>query len=135
MKYIKILLCVILLSINIGAFSQVFNFRTTMFSINEYNNYTQEWNGWSIWEYSNLLLVIDLDTDIITIYSPVIQIYKIYEFTKTFIDSDGDTHIIYRFIDQDGDYGTLKLLQRLSGSSEVYIEFSNIAWCYKVSRL
>nr|DAT77743.1 MAG TPA: hypothetical protein [Caudoviricetes sp.] len=134
-KILKRLVLLLLLFIGVSASAQVIKFRTVAYAENKYNYYTQKWSGWSNWEKSNMLLTIDLQNDLIAVYSPVTQIYKIYKAEESYYDSDGDFNLPFKFIDQDGDRGTLRLLQRASGSSEVYIEFLNIRWCYKVLRL
>lgn len=131
----KRLALLLLVFISLSASAQVAKFRTVAYAENRYNYYTQKWSGWSDWEKSNMLLTIDLGKDLITVYSPVTQIYRIYKAGDSYYDSDGDLNLPFKFIDQDGDRGTLRLLQRASGSSEVYIEFLNIRWCYKVLRL
>lgn len=134
-KMIKGVLMLVLLFVCTAINAQVLQFKTTSYAENRYNYTTQKWSGWSRWEPSNMLLTIDLNSDIITVYSPKTQIYVIYKAEASYTDSDGDLHVPFKFIDQDGDRGTIKLLQRKSGSSEVYIEFSNIRWCYQVIRL
>lgn len=134
-KMIKGVLMLVLLFVCTAINAQVLQFKTTSYAENRYNYATQKWSGWSRWEPSNMLLTIDLNSDIITVYSPKTQIYVIYKAEASYTDSDGDLHVPFKFIDQDGDRGTIKLLQRKSGSSEVYIEFSNIRWCYQVIRL
>lgn len=134
-KKLRSVLLIILLLISIASYSQSLSYRTTAFTCNIYNSSTLRWSGWNEWESSDMLLVIDIDTDIVTIYSPVIQVYRIYKFEKNYYDSDGDLNMVFRFIDQDNDLGILRLMQRVSGESEVYIEFSNVRWCYRVLRL
>lgn len=131
----KRFLCLLLIFVGISASAQIWKFRTTKFATNSYNYYTERWSGWSDWEDSNMLLTINLNTDIVKVYSPTTQIYKVYDFSGKYVDSDGDLNIVYKFIDQDGDRGTLKLLQRTSGASEIYIEFADIRWCYRVVRI
>lgn len=108
--------------------AQVVNFRTTAFA-------TKQSSTWSSWKNSDMLVTIDFNSDVVTIYSPNIQIYKIYSSVSSYYDKDGDYNMNFKFIDQDGDRGTMTLLQRKSGSSEIYIRFSNVQWCYKVLRL
>lgn len=129
------LFILIFLLMGISSYSQTLHYRTVAFSTNSYNTYTSSWSGWSEWEESDMLLTMDLDTDIVTIYSPITQVYYLQKFVTSFYDSDGDFHIIIKFIDQDKDIGTLRLLQRKSGESEVYIEFGNIKFCYRVVTL
>lgn len=125
----KKFIILLLLFVSIPTFGQVLTYNTTA--------YASKVNGqsWSAWQSSDMRLVIDMNNDIVTIYSPHIQIYSIYQNVSNYYDSDGDCNMVFRFRDQDGDYGTLRLLQRLNGASEVYIEFSNIRWCYRVIRI
>ena len=134
-QIIKKLVLLVLLFVSMTTSAQVIKFRTVAYAENKYNYYTQKWSGWSDWEKSNMLLTIDLQNDLVTIYSPVTQVYRIYRAEESYYDSDGDFNMPFRFIDQDGDNGVLKLLQRVSGSSEIYIEFLNVRWCYKVIKL
>lgn len=134
-QIIKKLVLLVLLFVSMTTSAQVIKFRTVAYAENKYNYYTQKWSGWSDWEKSNMLLTFDLKNDCITVYSPVTQIYRIYKAEESYYDSDGDFNMPFRFIDQDGDNGVLKLLQRVSGSSEIYIEFLNVRWCYKVIKL
>lgn len=134
-QFFKKLIVLLLLFVSISASAQVIKFRTVAYAENKYSYYTQKWSGWSDWEKSDMLLTIDIQNDVVTVYSPVTQIYKVYKSEKSYYDSDGDLNLLFKFIDQDGDRGTLRLLQRTSGSSEIYIEFLNIRWCYKVTRL
>ena len=137
-KFIKrfivgVILFLGLFSITQESFCQVIRFNTTSFSSREKTSYG--WTGWKKKSNSDMLLTIDLDSDLVTIYSPRIQVYKITGYDGTWTDSDGDSTMQYRFVDQDGDRGTLRLVQRRSGVSEVYIDFSNIMWVYSVIRL
>lgn len=134
-QIIKKLVLLVLLFVSMTTSAQVIKFRTVAYAENKYNYYTQKWSGWSDWEKSNMLLTFDLKNDRIIVYSPVTQIYRIYKAEESYYDSDGNFNMPFRFIDQDGDNGVLKLLQRVSGSSEIYIEFLNVRWCYKVIKL
>lgn len=127
-------LCLILfLLIGFTASAQVVNFRTTAYAQKTKTYGT--WSSWSDWQSSNMLITVDLNNDIVTVYSPKTQIYAVYESVSNYYDSDGDYNMVFRFIDQDYDYGIMRLLQRTSGHSEIYIEFSNIIWVYRVRRL
>lgn len=127
-------LCLILfLLIGFTTSAQVVNFRTTAYAQKTKTYGT--WSSWSDWQSSNMLITVDLNNDIVTVYSPKTQIYAVYESVSNYYDSDGDYNMVFRFIDQDYDYGIMRLLQRTSGHSEIYIEFSNMMWVYRVRRL
>lgn len=110
------------------ASAQIQQFRTQAFT------YKQENYEWADWESSDILVEFDFDTDIVAIYSPVPQYYKIISQPSSGYDSDGEGYITFSFIDQDGDRGTMKLMVRKDGRSEIYIIFSNVTWCYTVRR-
>ena len=132
---IKVMLIIVLLFTSQTVFSQIINYKTVAFSINQYDELYHKWTGWSSWEKSNMLLTINFDTSVVTVYSPVTQIYSIYKSEGNYYDSDNDYHMVFKFIDQDNDRGTMRLLQRHSGESEIYIEFADIKWCYTVLKL
>lgn len=115
--------------------AQVIKFRTIRFSYHYYDNRTMSWHDWADWQNSNMILTINLDNDVVTIYSPVTQRYQITESQDTYYDSDGDLNIVFKFIDQDNDIGLFRILQRTSGVSEVYIQFNDVEWCYRVLRI
>lgn len=129
----KILLALLFSIISLTTFSQVINFETTSYTYKTYNGYS--WSKWAPYQSSSMLLTMDLDRDLIIIYSPKTQIYKILDYSGAYTDNDGDATLKFRFIDGDGDYGTMRLMQRRSGKSEVYIQFANVIWVYSVRRL
>ena len=130
-KFLVTLTFVVLAVISVSA--QTIRFKTTSYTSKEYTAYG--WTNWRPYQSSDMLVTMNLDTDIVTIYSPRKQIYKIISYEGEYIDNDGEPVLLYRFIDQDGDMGTMKLMQRRSGKSELYIQFSNIIWVYSVIRL
>lgn len=129
----KIISILILGLITFTASSQVLSFRTTSYTSKTKNYYG--WTDWSPTQSSNMILTINLDSDVIKIYSPTTQIYCITSYDGSYVDNDGDVVIRFSFIDQDGDYGHMRLMQRTSGKSEIYIDFSNIIWVYSVVRI
>lgn len=129
----RILLAMLLCIVSLTSFSQVIKFETTSYTYKEYTSYG--WTKWAPYEHSSMLLTMDIDRDLVIIHSPRTQIYKIVDYSGTYTDRDGDSAMEFKFIDQDGDRGTMRLMQRRSGKSEVYIQFANIIWCYSVKRL
>lgn len=104
-------------------------YRTTAFaqaSVN-YGIYT-----WGNWENSNMRMCIDWDRGFIAIYSPTMQKYAITKYISKWTDSDGAEQTKFQAIDADGDVCTIRFRIPLSGKSQLYINFSNIAWVYNV---
>lgn len=129
----RIILAIIIGLTTLACSAETLSFRTTSYTCTTKKSYG--WSDWSPTEPSNMLLTIDLSNDIIKINSPKRQIYNIMSYEGTHIDSDGESNIEFRFIDQDGDHGAMLLMVRNDGRSEVYIIFRNMAWVYTVVRL
>lgn len=123
-------LIILLLFITVPLYSQTYKFRTIYFSMNVMNNGI--WSGWSTPSSSNLLITIDLDSEIIKVYSNQIQLYKIIDIDNQYYDSDGDYHFVLRTVDQEYDRGTVRMLKRVNGKVELYIEFADIRWAYGI---
>lgn len=130
-KGLVILFLVLISAISCSA--QILKFRTTSFTSKEHTSYG--WTNWQRYQRSDMLVEMDFNNDIVTIYSPRRQYYKIISYNGTYTDSDGDTTASFDFVDQDNDYGSMRLVQRRNGKSEIYIDFSNIMWVYSVIRI
>lgn len=116
----------------ITASAQTLRFKTQAYS--QRDMFYGMWAEWSNWESSNMSITMDLDSDLITIYSPRVQYYKITQYVGNYIDN-GASIAEYKMIDQDGDRGTLLLVIKADGQSEIYIKFANIQWAYVVVRI
>ena len=84
-----------------------------------------------------MTLVINLNTDVITIYSPRIQVYQVYGMANNgnaYRDSSGGTNIKFYVIDQDGDRGEVRLRIERNGNSQIYVDFNNVAFVWNVVR-
>lgn len=128
-----ILTFLLFFSVVIGASAQVHTFRTTGYY--EKHKYSWGWGNWTGRQDSNMTLTINYNTDVVTIYSPKTQVYRIYRYGGTYKDNDGDVTAEFKFYDQDGDRGTMRLVIRNStGKSQIYIDFANVCWAYDVVR-
>jgi hypothetical protein len=133
----KKVILMLLMVLGIGIYeakAQIYAYQTTEFAYKQVNSYGN-WTNWSSWEPSNILLTINFDNDIVTIYSNTTQVYHIIQYVRNYVDDSGGKQAEFRFIDQDGDRGTMRLRIERSGNSQVYIEFSNIMWVYNVKRI
>ena len=129
----RLLLMMLLCIISITSFAQIINFETTSYTYKTYNGYT--WSKWAPYQSSSMLITIDIDRDLVIIDSPKTQIYKITDYVGMYTDNDGDTTMEFKFIDQDRDRGTMRLVQRRNGKSEIYIDFANVIFVYSIRRL
>ena len=129
-KYLLILLCFI----SISGYAQVQWYRTTQYAEATIINNRYYWGDW---ESSNMRLCIDIGNDQIVVYSPRIQIYQVYGVYNNgqpYVDDSGGTNIKFYVIDQDYDRGSIRLRVEKNGNSQIYIDFSNVAWVYNVVR-
>lgn len=111
--------------------AQVLHFRSDAYCQKYQTSYG--WTNWSDWEKCNVSITINTNTDQVIIYSNKTQRYQIVEYTGNYTDS-GAQCCDFRFYDQDGDRGTMTLVVKPSGQSEIYIRFANIQWAYIVHR-
>ena len=114
--------------------AQTYYYKATDFAYKQVNDYGY-WTNWSSWEVVNISMTIDFTNDIVSIYSKTPQIYRITEHVRNYTDNSGGVQAEFRFIDQDGDNGTMRLRIETNGNSQLYVEFSNIMWVYNVKRI
>lgn len=107
-----------------NAYEYAYKYKTTA----NYN--TQQ--GWSDWNDCSVPIEFDLSKDMIIIYSNKTQIYAIYESMGEYHDSTGGHQLGYKVIDQDYDYGQVRLRVAKDGTSQIYIDFNDVGWVYNV---
>lgn len=125
-------------------FLMMFSFVSTYAQTQWYNTtafaQAQVYDGryyWGEWERSNMLISIDITNDIIKVFSPVTQIYRVYGTANNgnvYYDKDGGQNVKFYVIDQDYDKGEIRLRVERNGNSQIYIDFADIAWVYNVRR-
>lgn len=115
--------------------AQVQTYRTTSYAYKTYSYTYRTWSDWSDWIKCEVIVTLNLNTDVITIYSNKTQIYKVYAYTDPYYDDGGGVQIKFSVIDQDGDRGTVRLRIQNDGNSQLYVDFADIMWVYNVYRL
>ena len=131
MKKIILTLALVLCTLGTFAQSSILWFRTTEFAWKqkEYG----VWSDWTDWEKSNMKVKFDLNRDQIVIFSPNIQIYNVLSIEEPPYDPNGQ-QVKYRVIDQDDDFGYIRLRIENNGNSQIYIDFADVKWVYNVIR-
>lgn len=130
MKKLLVFIMIFVCALGVSAQTQWYKgYQYSQRYVNTYGN----WTSWSDWSICNIPIKFDLNSDVITIYSKKTQIYKVYK-SDSYVDSDGETVVRFYFIDQDLDYGHMRLMIRSNGASQIYIDFKDISWCYNVKR-
>lgn len=128
----RLILSLFLSLIAFSAFSQTFEFKATDFS---YKTKTgSQWSKWSKWEQCDVPITVDMDDDLVVIYSSETQVYNIYDVGRSYTEGNAQVQE-FNFIDQDGDFGAMLFVVRETGRSELYVKFSDIEWGYVVKRI
>ena len=132
-KYFFILLAVMLFGVSNSAEAQTYSYRAFQFSI-KYLNDNGTWTNWSAWQDVNIKVKIDFDEDIIIIYSKRPQVYQVISEGESYTDSSGGQQVKFKVVDQDEDYGTVRLRIEKNGNSQLYVDFSDVMWVYNVRK-
>lgn len=125
----KYLISIILTFISLSAIAQVCEYQSYEYA--EKNNITKVW---SQWQPSNVRITIDFYNDIIIIYSPTIQKYKVVEKLPNPYDSTG-VQEKYKTINQYGYYTYIRFRIAYDGTSQIYVDFADGNIVYNVIRL
>jgi hypothetical protein len=112
--------------------AQTYYYRTTEFAIKYKTSYG--WGNWSDWQKSNIKMKIDLDDDMIVIYSEKLQVYSVLKSMGTYTDESGGKQTKFYVVDQDEDLGYIRLRIERNGNAQVYIDFEDVMWVYNVVR-
>ena len=113
--------------------AQTYYYKTYQFAIKYKTN--NGWSNWSDWQSSNMKMKIDMDDDIIVIYSEKVQVYRVLEDGGSYTDESGGRQQKFFVIDQDDDYGYVRLRIEKNGNSQVYVDFADVMWVYNVKRI
>lgn len=129
MKRLLFTLLALMLFTGIDANAQVYKFRTTDFASRSLENGV--WTEWSDWASSDVLVVINLDRDVIDIYSPDHQEFNVYDYADELQeDSDGSSHLELKCVDIDGIRCTLRVRWQADGVVQLYVHYSNLSYVY-----
>ena len=109
--------------------AQTYRYQASQFAYRIRNAYGN-WTSWSNWQYSQIVIDITMDKDVIIVYSDPRQVYAVYEYVGAENDSGGGRQVYYKVIDQDYDYGTVRLRIEANGNSQMYVDFNDVSWCY-----
>lgn len=126
----KILTLLVIALTACAAKAEMLTFLTTAYYTS--THYSKGWSNWSSPQASNMGVVFDLDKDAVFIDSPSPQYYQILSVVSKGYNAQGEYERKFKFVDQDGDHGTMRLVKRNDGKNQIYITFNNIRWCYDV---
>ncbi len=90
----------------------------------------KNWQGWSEWEPSNLLIIVDQGAHTIAIYSDPTQNYQIHD-TKNSVDNEQNNVCTFTCVDGDGARCHIRFVMNDVGS-QLYVDYSNAIYVYNV---
>ena len=131
MKRIVLILIALFSVSSVFADSNIRYYKSTHFSYKTLNN-DGSWTDWTKWETSDVLITMNFDEDVIFIYTPTIQSYKIFGYTERYYDDNGGVQVAMPCYNKDGVKGVIRLRISENGYSQLYVEFANIQWVYTV---
>lgn len=118
------------LLVSIGTLkAQTYKYYTDSFAYKLYQN--NRWTDWSDWEDSHMLVVLNLDRNVIHIYSEEVQEYDIYNYGNEFEnDYDGGQTLTLDCVNEDGLRCQVRLRIQSDGSKQLYVDFRDMMWVY-----
>lgn len=126
-----LILILIVFGFTISSKAQIQYYKTTAYAFA--NIYNGKYH-WSEWQSSDIVITINLNNDVITIYSPKIQAYKVYKVGPIENGKTIGSQLTFYVYDQDLDKGTIRLRIAPDKTSQMYVDFNNVAWVYNVIR-
>ena len=131
MKKFLLLLFAFLVTTTGDLFAQTYKYHTTDYSFKAVNQYGQ-WLDWSDWETYRCLVTINIDKDIITIYSDTPEEYNIVNYLGVSYDESSKI-TTYLTVDNIGDKCYVKLRSLNTGELQLYVEYSAAIFVYNLT--
>ena len=125
----KILFIMTFLMVSLTSFGQVQWFKAISFASKPAYS-----SSWSAWEDSDVKIKFDYGNDVITIYSPTIQIYYVQRIVDSPKDDSG-SQVRFYVRNAYGYYGYVRLRMENNGNSQLYVDFVDGSIVYNVRQL
>ena len=110
------------------------NYKTYEFSYKKDDN--GYWTNWSKWEKSDLTISMNLEENIVKVFSPKVQTYRIINHNEIEINESGIFIVPFKFVDNDGVHGTMRLqfskTDDYNDHTQLYFDYANIMWVYNL---
>lgn len=126
----KFLVLFFIAFISLGVNAEVYKYKSESFSYKTLDNYGY-WSEWSDWVNSSVLVVVDIDKDVIRIYSEEPQEFDILYAEDTY-DSEYNAMLMCQCVDADGVECQLRIRANTDGTLQLYVDYSNIMYVYNI---
>ncbi len=131
MKKLIVILALIL-GCALASHADVYKYKTSSIALRSVNSYGN-WTDWSDWEDCSVLVVINTDKDLITIYSAERQEFDVYDGGNGFVrDAGGGQTWTLRCVDVDGVRCEVRIRIQSDGQYQLYIDYSNLSYVYNI---
>ncbi len=129
----KLLVIVCLLCVTGLAHAETYFYKASdcAYKTNEGNG----WSEWSDWEYSGILITMDMEKDIIKTNGDSPQAYFILSSSDAYADDSGGTQVCFECIDQEEIKCEVRLRIEENGNSQMYIDYADIMLVFNVERV
>ena len=108
--------------------AQVYAYRTYAFAKKVYGY------EWSNFVSSDLLVTINLNTDVIRIDNNQNSCFNVLS-AREYYDKDNEWNLECKCTDEERIRCTVRLILRSDGTSQMYVDYSNISVCYNLRKL
>lgn len=127
-----ILACLFLTALISSSFAQSYKYYSTEFAYKVKNDYGT-WSEWSDWVSSHCLITINLDRNVINIYSDEPQEYDIYDYDDSFIDDrDGGQSLTLKCVDRDALRCQIRLRVQTNSQLQLYVDYNDVMFVYNI---
>ena len=123
----KIVSLMMLLIVALPSVAEVIKYKATSFALKTYDYNRERWTDWTDWETCNILVVVDSDKDLITVYSQQTQEYDIIEYLGEEEDNGGAL-VRFNCVDQDGGKCNVRLRVQNDGQQQLYVDYNDASW-------
>ena len=129
LSFLRILILFLFIVFSLKLSAETYRYYTTAFTYSESSS-----EYWEPWTYSELYVDMNTDSNIVVIHSNYLQVYYLI---KSYGESSvgQSRYITFDFIDQDNDRGILRMVKSPGKIMELYIEYADIKWCYRIKQL
>ncbi len=127
----RTILLVVALCVSVMVSAEVHKWQATSLAFRTLDDYGY-WSEWTDWEDCSILVVFNLNTDRVNIYSNETQEYDIYDYLDESYDNNGSKTVTLKCIDADGLRCTMRLRTQSDGQKQLYVDYSDFMFVYNI---